>query len=86
MALKNRINFLSIKSYSCGCLQPMKPQDNANNCDKRLVCRTCSGGHPATMHGYVPKTKKNAQDRKRSNEIEEPVANNFIDLNTLSQL
>ena len=62
----------------------MKPQDNANNSDKRLICRTCSGAHPTTMHGYVPKRKNNAQDGQRSNENEESVANNFTDLKTLS--
>ena len=72
------------KKYSFECLQPMKPQDNVKNCDKRLICRICSGGHPTTMHGYVPKRKNNAQDGQRSNENEESVANNFTDLKTLS--
>ena len=62
MALKDRINFLSKKKYCFGCLQPMKPNRNAKTCDKRLNCRTCSGGHPTAMQGYVSKRKKDAQD------------------------
>ena len=84
MALKDKINFLSKKKYCFGCLQPMKPQHNAKTCDKRLNCRTCSGGHPTTMHGYVPKRKKDAHDGQRSNGDDESVANSFIDLKTLS--
>ena len=61
MALKDRINFLSKKKYCFGCLQPMKPKHNAKNCDKRLNCRTCSGGHPTAMRVYVPKRKKDAK-------------------------
>ena len=57
MALKDRINFLSKKKYCFGCLQPTKPQHNAKTCDKRLNCRSCSGGHPTAMHRYVPKMK-----------------------------
>ena len=62
----------------------MKPQHNAKTCGSRLNCRTCSGGHPTFMHGYVPKRKKDAQDSQRSNENEESVGNNFADLKTLS--
>ena len=51
MALKDRINFLSKKKYCFGCLQPMRQQYNAKTCDKRLNCRSYSGGHPAAMHG-----------------------------------
>ena len=84
MALKDRINFLSKKKYCFGCLQPMKPKHNAKTCDKRLNCRTCSGGHPTAMHVYVPKRKKDAQDYQRSNENDESVTNSFADLKTLS--
>ena len=84
MGLKDRINFLSKKKYCFGCLQPMKPQHNAKTCDKRLNCRTCNGGHPTAMHGYVPKRKKDAQDGQRSNENDESVANSFADLKTPS--
>ena len=62
----------------------MKPQHNAKTCGSRLNCRICSGGHPTSMHGYVPKRKKDAQDSQRSNENEESVGNNFADLKTLS--
>ena len=57
IALKDRMNFLSKKKYFFVYLQPMKPQHNAKTCDKRLNCRTCSGGHPTAMHGYLPKKK-----------------------------
>ena len=62
----------------------MKPQHKAKIYDKRLNCRTCSGGHPTAMHGHVPKRKKNAQDGQMSNESDESVANSFADLKTLS--
>ena len=84
MALKDRINFLSKKKYCFGCLQPMRPKHNAKICDIRLNCRSCSGGHPTAMHGYVPKRKRNAQDDQRSNENDESVTNSFADLKTLS--
>ena len=32
MALKDRINFLSVKKYCFACLQPMKPKNNAKTC------------------------------------------------------
>ena len=32
MALKDRINFLSVKKYFFACLQPMKPKNNAKTC------------------------------------------------------
>ena len=51
----------------------MKPKHNAKTYDKRLNCRTCSGGHPTAMHGYVPKKKEDAQDDQRSNENNESV-------------
>ena len=73
MALKDRINFLSKKKYCFRSLQPMKPKHNAKTYDKRLNCRTCSGGHPTAMHGYVPKKKEDAQDDQRSNENNESV-------------
>ena len=79
MALKDRINFLSKKKYCFGCLQPMKPQHNAKTCDKRLNCRTCSGGHPTAMHGYVPKRKMDPQDGQRNNGNNESVGNSFVD-------
>ena len=53
-------------------------------CDKRLNCRTCSGGHTTAMHGYMPKMKKDAQDSQRSNGNDESDANSFTDLKTLS--
>ena len=84
MALKDRINFLSKKKYCFGCLQPMKPKHNAKTCDKRLNCRTCSGGHPTAMHGYVPKRKEDAEDDQRSNENGGSVNNSFSDVKTLS--
>ena len=84
MTLKDKINFLSKKKHCFGCLQPMKPQHNAEACDKRLNCRTCSGGHPTAMHGFVPKRRKDAQDGQRSNENDESVANSFANLKTLS--
>ena len=84
MALKDRINFLSKKKYCFRCLQPMKPKHNAKTYDKRLNCRTCSGGHPTAMHGYVPKRKEDAQDDQRSNENDESVTNSFADVETLS--
>ena len=62
MALNDRINFLSKKKYCFRCLEPMQPKHNAKTCDKRLNCRTCSGGHPTAMHGYMPKRKGNAQN------------------------
>ena len=75
ITLKDIINFLSKKKYCFGCSQPMKPKHNAKTCDKRLNCRTCSGGHPTAMHGYVPKRKGDAQDDQRSNENDESVTN-----------
>ena len=84
MALKDIINFLSKKKYCFGCLPAMKPKHNAKTCDKRLNCRTCSGGHPTAMHGYVPKRKGDAQDDQRSNENDGSVTNSFADLKTLS--
>ena len=77
MALEDRFNFSSKKKYRFGCLQPMKPKRNAKTCDKRFNCRTCSGGHPTAMHGYVPKRKGDAQDHQRSNENDESVTNSF---------
>ena len=84
MALKNRINFLSKKKYCFECLQPIKRQYNAKTCGQELNCRTCKAGHPTAMHGYVLKSKKDAQDSQKSNEYEESFANNFADLKTLS--
>ena len=46
---------------------------------KRLNCRTCSGGHPTAMHGYVPKRKMDAQDGQRNNGNNESVGNSFVD-------
>ena len=86
MALKDRNNFLSKKKYCFRCLQPMKPNYNVKTCDKRLNCRTCSGGHPTAMHGYVPKRKEDAQDDQRSNENDESVTNSFADVETLSTI
>ena len=85
-ALKDIINFLSEKKYCFGCLQPVKPQHNVKTCDKRLNCRSCSGGHPTATHGYVSKRKKDAQDDQRSNENNEFVTNSFADLKTLSNV
>ena len=59
----------------------MKTKNNAKNCDKRLNFRTCSGGHPATMHDYVPKMKEDVQ---MSNENDESVTNSLADVKTLS--
>ena len=84
MALKDKINFLSNKKYCFGCLEPMKPQHNAKTCDKRLNCRIYSGGHPTAKHGYVPKSKKYAQDDRRINGNDGSVTNSFADLKTLS--
>ena len=84
IALKDRIDFLSKKKYCFGCLQPMKTKHNASTCNKRLNCRTCNGGHPTTMHGYVPKRKGDAQDDQRSNKNDESVTNSFADVKTLS--
>ena len=86
MALKDIINFLSKKKYCFGCLPAMKPKHNAKTCDKRLNCRTCSGGHPTAMHGYVPKRKKNAEDDQTSDENGDSVNNSFSDVKTLSTL
>ena len=84
MVLKDRINLLSKKKYCFGCLQSMNPKHNAKTCDKRLNCRTCSGGHPKAMPGYVPKRKGDAPDDQRSNKNDESVTNSFADLKTLS--
>ena len=84
MALKHKINFLSKKKYCFECLQQMKPKHNPKNCDKRLNCRTWSGGHPTAMHGYEPKRKKDAHNDQRSNENDESVTNSFAVLKTLS--
>ena len=62
----------------------MKPNHNTKTCDKRLNSRTCSGGHPTAMHGYVPKRKGDAQDNQRSNESDESVTNSFSDVKILS--
>ena len=62
----------------------MKPNHNTKTCDKRLNSRTCSGGHPTAMHGYVPKRKEDAEDDQRSNENGGSVNNSFSDVKTLS--
>ena len=62
----------------------MKPNHNTKTCDKRLNSRTCSGGHPTAMHGYVPKRKENAEDDQTSNENGDSVNNSFSDVKTLS--
>ena len=59
----------------------MKTKNNAKNCDKRLNCRNCSGGHPTAMHYYVPKMKEDAQ---MSSENDESVTNSLADVKTLS--
>ena len=59
----------------------MKTKNNATNCDKRSNCRTCSRGHPTTMHDYVPKMK---QDVQMSNQNDESVTNSLADVKTLS--
>ena len=83
MALKD--NQLSIKEKVLfRMFSTMKPQHNAKTCDKRLNCRTRSGGNPTAMHDYVPKRKRDAQDGQRTNEIDESVANSFAGLKTLS--
>ena len=61
----------------------MKTKNNAKNCDKRLNCGTCTGGHPTTMHDYVPKMKEDAQ---MSNENDESVTNSLVDVKTLSSV
>ena len=59
----------------------MKPKHNAKTCNKRLNCRTCSGGHPTAIYGYVPKRKV---DDQRSNENDESVTNSLADVRILS--
>ena len=62
----------------------MKPKYNAKTFDKRLNCRTCSGGHPTAMHSCIPNRKEDTQDDQRSNENDESVTNSLADLKTLS--
>ena len=62
----------------------MKPKYNAKTFDKRLNCRTCSGGHPTAVHSYIRNRKENTQDDQRSNENDESGTNSFANLKTLS--
>ena len=78
--LKDRIKFLARKKYCFGCLQPMEKGHNAKTCTRRLSCRTCKGGHPTAMHGYVPKVKK-----EKSNQDQEHISNNFADMTVASK-
>ena len=75
---------LNKEEYCFGCFQPMKPKYNAKTFDKRLNCRTCSGGHPTAVHSYIRNRKENTQDDQRSNENDESGTNSFANLKTLS--
>ena len=60
--LKERTKFLMRQKRCYGCLEPMSDGRNAKTCTSKLMCSSCKENHPAPLHEYVPKDKRNPDD------------------------